>query len=171
VASPAGARDGANATLLVNALGDGTTLATASVTGTHDRAVGARQYPAGVGFGAAPSAPFGAAPRTINSGQTSTLSWITGAGAFIAGGIDQGIGAFSGGTGSVGVTPQASTTYSFIDVTDTGGAPGEATVMVSGAGPVINSFATNNALVNPGTAATLTWSTSGATSASLNGGS
>ena len=111
----------------------------------------ARRFSASVGFGAAPAATFAANPTNINPGQTSALSWTTTAGAFLdrrhrpGRRRDQRRQRLA-----LNVSPTAATTYSLLDVTDTGGWPGSATVMVSGAAPTINSFTTNTALVNPG---------------------
>jgi hypothetical protein len=167
----AAAWGGASATLDGSAVGGTTEFIPAAGTGSHVLAVGSSQFSDSVGFGAAPVATFAANPTNIHSGQTSALSWTTTAGAFLTGAIDQGVGAIGAANGSTNVSPTTATTYSFIDVTDTGGWPGTATVMVNGAEPTINSFTTNSALVNPGSPANLAWSTAGATSANVNGGS
>ncbi|MFN8642843.1 MAG: hypothetical protein U0802_14775 [Candidatus Binatia bacterium] len=161
---------GGSATLDGSAVSGNAGLTPAAGTGGHTLVVGGTSFPTTVGFGAAPTATFDANPTTVNTGQASILSWTTSAGNFLTAAIDQGVGAFTSGNASTSVTPSASTTYSFLDVTDTGGATGSAMVTVNGTAPTINSFTTGSAMVNPGSAALLAWSTAGATSASLSGG-
>jgi hypothetical protein len=112
---------------------------------------------------------FTANPITINSGQSSTLSWnITGA---TSASISAGIGTVNATSGTYVVTPAATITYTLTAANSVGSVTTTATVTVSGANfPVINSFTANPTIVTSGGASTLTWSVTGATTLSINQG-
>ena len=161
--------DGGSATLNGNGVSGNAGLTAAPGTGSHVLSVGGTPFSDSIDLGATPAATFTANPTSISGSQTSTLSWSVTAGTFLEGAIDQAVGSLGAATGSRSVSPQADTTYRMLAVTETGGAPGEAEVAVTGATPTINSFTTNLILLPLGGTAVLSWSTSGATSASING--
>jgi hypothetical protein len=118
---------------------------------------------------------FAASPGGIESGDSSTLNWnITGATTVS---IDQGIGNVAL-NGSRVVNPVASTVYTLL-ATNAGGSM-TATAMVSVSSPappeptpnlpVIDNFALNPDTIEEGESSTLSWSTSNATSVSIDQG-
>jgi len=98
--------------------------------GTFTLSVGGTPYQATVAQGPTPAAAFTASPSSISSGQSATLSWATTAGTFIGMTVDQGVAAASAASGSVVVSPSATTTYRLVVVTKEGAAVREATVFV-----------------------------------------
>ncbi|HWR15569.1 MAG TPA: putative Ig domain-containing protein [Terriglobales bacterium] len=105
---------------------------------------------------------------TITQGQSATLSW-TSTNATSAS-INQGIGTVSP-NGAVSVTPSATTTYT-ITVTGSGGtATSSATVTVNPApnAPTVKITASPTS-ITPGQSATLSWTSTNATSASIDQG-
>ena len=161
--------DGGSATLDGNGVSGNAGLTAAAGTGSHVLSVAGTPFNATVNLGAAPTAAFSANPASISGGQSSTLSWNVTGGAFLDGAIDQALGALNAASGSRSVSPAADTTYRMLAVTDLGGAPGEADVAVTGATPIINSYTANLILLAPGGTSVLSWSTTGATSANING--
>lgn len=107
---------------------------------------------------------FTASPASIGAGQSSTLQWqtqnadnvtITNVGAVAV-------------NGSVSVSPTQTTTYILTASNAGGQATAQATVTVS-QGVAIGSFAANPSTINAGQSSTLSWTTTGATSASISG--
>jgi hypothetical protein len=101
-----------------------------TTAGTHTLTVAGTPFQATVGVGAAPSATLTANPTVIASGQPTTLSWSTGAGAFTGAFIDHGVGRRTAPSGQVQLFPTATTTYRLHVATDEGGATSEVTVWV-----------------------------------------
>jgi predicted outer membrane repeat protein len=161
--------DGGSATLNGNAVSGNAGLTAAPGTGSHVLSVGGTPFSDTIDLGPAPAATFSANPTSISGSQSSTLSWNTTSGTFIEGAIDQAVGSLGAASGTRSVSPLADTTYRMLVVTETGGAVGDADVTVTGATPTINSYTTNLILLPLGGTAVLSWSTSGATAADING--
>jgi hypothetical protein len=110
---------------------------------------------------------FTATPATIDAGASSTLSWTTTGASTVS--ISPNVGA-TPTSGSVSVTPAATTTYT-LTATDTAGwVTAQTTVTVTPNGPpppVISSFTTNPSTIIAGQGSTLSWATTGATSVSI----
>lgn len=98
--------------------------------GTFTLNVGGTPHQATVTQGPTPAATFSASPRAISNGQSATLSWATTAGTFVGMSVDQGVAVTSAASGSVVVSPRATTTYRLVVVTREGAAVREATVYV-----------------------------------------
>ena len=113
---------------------------------------------------------FSATPAAITAGQASTLAWAaTGA---ISLSIDGGVGDVSG-LNSRAVTPSATTVYTLTATNAAGSTSKTASVTVSGPAlhpPVISSFAASPTAIQTGQSSTLSWSVTGATSLSIDGG-
>ena len=109
---------------------------------------------------------FSGSPSAINSGGSSTLSWnVTGANSVS---IDQGIGQVNA-AGTLMVSPSASTVYTITANSSAGLVTTSTTIMVTQAElPWITSFTTNTSTIDAGGSSTLQWSTTGATSVSIN---
>jgi len=111
---------------------------------------------------------FGANPTTINLGQSSTLSWVVQNATTVT---------ISGGVGTVGlsggqpVTPNATTTYTLTATNATGNATATATVTVLNPTPtkIISFTADPPVSPSPGSKVSLTCTTQGATSMTING--
>jgi hypothetical protein len=113
---------------------------------------------------------FSANPGTINSGQSSTLTWtITSA---TSASIDQGVGTVNPTSGSTSVSPVTTTTYTLTATNPSGFVTAQVTVTVNNATipPVIVSFTANPETINPGESSTLSWNITNATSASIDMG-
>ncbi|MBZ0113970.1 MAG: hypothetical protein K8J08_16015 [Thermoanaerobaculia bacterium] len=83
---------------------------------------------------ASPAATFVASPSAISSGQSSTLSWNLTAGSFVAGLITHDASMeLPAASGNVVVTPDESTRYHLVIVTDHGGVVAEVEVLVDDA--------------------------------------
>lgn len=106
----------------------------------------------------------------VHSGSpaTFTLAWSVNEPA-TALSIDQGIGAVAQSGSLVLSSPATSTTYTITATTGTDVVTKSVTVYVNSP-PVIPSFTANDTTVTPGAAVTLSWSTQGAASLTLNPG-
>jgi YVTN family beta-propeller protein len=112
---------------------------------------------------APPTVSFNAAPASISLGQSSTLNW-TSTGATSAS-INQGIGNVAL-NGSKVVTPTATKTYT-ITVKGSGGTiSAQVTITVIVAPPTV-SLSSEPMAIQPGESSTLTWTTTNATSATI----
>ena len=107
---------------------------------------------------------FTAAPATITAGETTTLSWTTTGATDVS--IDNGVGVVAV-DGSVTVTPTATTTYTLTATGAGGTATSSATVTVNPAPPTVDSFTAAPTTITAGETTTLSWTTSGATGASI----
>lgn len=115
----------------------------------------------------APTVSFTVSPASIQLGQSATLAWDSTNADTVA--IN---GAVVPVDGTMVVSPAASTTYDLV-ATGAGGsvqASVTITVTVPPAGPTIT-FTSNKPFVAPGQSATLTWDTTNAALATLNGAS
>ena len=116
----------------------------------------------------APTISFSASPSSITSGQSSTLSWTTTNATTVS--IDQGIGAVAT-SGTRAVSPTTTTTYT-ITATGSGGTKTATATVTVGSGtsaPTI-SFSASPTSITTGQSSTLTWSTTNATSVSIDQG-
>jgi phospholipase C len=99
-----------------------------------------------------------ASPATVGPGQNAALTWTSSNAATLS--IDQGIGAVNGPSGSLSVSPAATTTYT-ITATN-GSATAAATATVNA--PLAVTLKANPANIAPGSQSTLTWASTGAAS-------
>jgi hypothetical protein len=113
---------------------------------------------------------FAATPASIQSGQSSTLTWsITNA---TAASISPGPGTVDPRTGSVSVSPTQTTTYTLTATGASGNTTASVTVTVGTApagNPQIVRFAASPLTIQPGGQSTLSWTTTGATTVSISG--
>jgi phospholipase C len=114
----------------------------------------------------APTITFTAAPASILSGQSSTLSWNTENATAVT--IDNGVGSVAP-TGTKSVTPTATTTYTATATGPGGSTTATATVTVGSGSNVQVSISANPQTITAGQLSTLTWTTQNAISATLNG--
>jgi RHS repeat-associated protein len=111
---------------------------------------------------------FSANPGTVNSGQSSTLSWsITNA---TSASIDQGVGSVNSAGGSIDVSPATTTTYTLTATNAMGSDMAQVTVTVIPIPPTINSLSVNPDTIDSGQSSTLSWTITNATSASIDQG-
>jgi hypothetical protein len=138
------------------------TLTAAGSTGSAAATVTVRVVPQGTPI----ITSFTSSPATINAGENATLQWnITGAN---SASIDHGVGVVLL-SGTAGVGPPATTTYTLTARGNSGSDNATATVTVSsGASAPVITFTSNRATVSIGENATLQWNTTGADSASIN---
>lgn len=108
---------------------------------------------------------FSASPQAIMAGGSTTLQWKTSNTTRTV--ITPDLGE-SPTDGSVVVSPETTTTYKLIAMSDTEMVSQELTVTVgNGAAPIIHSFTLSPLTVAPGQSATLSWQTSNANTVSL----
>lgn len=113
-----------------------------------------------------PAITFGASTTSVNVGNSTTLTWSCTNGPTSVS-IDNGVGAV-GASGSTVVTPSITTTYT-INASNLGGpASAQVTIYVTQL-PVITGFVASPPGITKGRSSTLSWSTQGATSITLNG--
>jgi PKD repeat protein len=117
--------------------------------------------------GSLPTATFSASPQTINSGQSATLTWSTSGATAVS--INQGIGTVTT-SGTRTVSPAATTTYTLTATNANGSVTQSVTVTVSSGSLPTATFSAAPATINSGQSATLSWTTSAATSVSINQG-
>ena len=113
---------------------------------------------------------FTANPASINAGQSSTLTWVVTNATSVT--ISPNIGSVDARSGSVAVSPAATTTYTLTATGATGDTTATTTVTVVGSGagnPQILRFEANPLSIAPGGSSTLSWATSGATQVSISG--
>jgi hypothetical protein len=122
------------------------------------------------GKGSAPTiTSFTAAPKSINSGTSSTLSWVSAGATSIA--ITPGTFTSTSASGSTSMSPTATTTYTLTATNASGSTTAMLTVTVNTAGkPVINSFTASPTSITSGSSSTLSWATTGATSLAITPG-
>ncbi|MEO8594966.1 MAG: OmpA family protein [Candidatus Solibacter sp.] len=114
---------------------------------------------------------FDATPSQIQPGQQSTLTWIVQGATSVS--INNGVGNVAA-TGSTGVSPTQTTTYTLTAVGPAGNITATTTVTVS-SGPVVPGnpqilrFEGSPLNIRPGEQSTLSWTTTGATTVSISG--
>ena len=116
----------------------------------------------------APTCTLSASPSSITAGASSTLSWTTTNATSVS--INQGIGAVAT-SGSTSVSPSATTTY-ILTATGSGGTVTcNRTVTVTAPTPAPTcTLSASPSSVTSGDSSTLSWTTTDATSASINQG-
>ena len=126
---------------------------------------------AGSGKGSVPTiTSFTADPTNVNSGASSTLSWVAPGATRIA--ITPGTFASTSASGSTNMSPTATTTYTLTATNAAGATTSTLTVTVNTANkPVIISFTANPTSITSGSSSTLSWATTGATSLAITPGS
>ncbi len=110
-----------------------------------------------------PTVAISASPDTITQGQSSTLSWTTKDATSVS--IDQGIGEVEE-NGDISVSPQGTTTYT-ITVEGPAGQGSDSVTLNVNRLPVIDTFTASPTRIAQGGISTLTWTTTNATSASI----
>ncbi len=109
--------------------------------GTHTLEVAGTPFAVAVTAAPRPAATFTATPAAIASGQSATLSWAVTGGTFLDLVVDQGVAAAPAASGSVVVSPTASTTYRLVVATREGGVVEEVRVLVDEPGIFADGFA------------------------------
>jgi uncharacterized cupredoxin-like copper-binding protein len=112
----------------------------------------------------APSVSFTATPASITAGQSSTLSWTTTNASNVS--IDNGLGA-QALSGSTGVAPTQTTTYTLTATGIGGTTTRQVTVTVTGGNITFNA---NPPTIALGSSATLTWNALNVTSVTIDNG-
>jgi hypothetical protein len=110
-----------------------------------------------------PTATLGASPGGIILGGTATLSWTTTNASSVT--IDHGVGSVAP-TGSVGVSPAATTTYTLTAANLTGSVTSQATVTVTIPPPTVT-FTLAPTTITSGASSTLSWTTTNATTVTI----
>jgi phospholipase C len=103
-------------------------------------------------------------PTKIGPGQTASLSWTSANATSLS--IDQGVGVVNGPSGSLSVSPAATTIYTITATNGTATATATATVNA----PLAVTLKANPANIAPGSQSTLTWASQGAVSLSIDQG-
>jgi hypothetical protein len=145
-----------------------TPAATTSYTLTATNSFGSAATSVSVMVGTLPViTQFVANPAKVMLGQSTTLIWaVTGSAGLT---VNPGPGAVAGTWATV--TPSATTTYLLTATNSFGTATATAIATVVPASlPVINAFLANPATIGPGIKTTLLWTTTGATSVSIDHG-
>lgn len=109
------------------------------------------------------SVNLAASPSTIAAGQSATLTWTSQNATSVS--IDQGIGP-QAPSGSLTVSPAATTTYTITAVNGSATATAQATVNA----PLSVTLTASPANITPGQQSTLSWTARGATSLSIDNG-
>jgi hypothetical protein len=125
-----------------------------------------------VNVGTIPALSLAASPSTITAGQSSTLSWtVSDANSCTASGGWTGSKAAGDGNHTQVVTPTSITTYNLVCTNAYGSSTpiDSATVTVSTVTPPSITFTVNKTTMKAGESATLTWSTTNATSCTAGG--
>jgi PKD repeat protein len=113
---------------------------------------------------------FTASPTTVPSGSPSTLSWTTGGGSVTSVNIDNGVGS-KPANGSAIVNPVSTTTYTLSAFTTANSTPPSKQVIVTvGAAAPTATFSAAPTSITAGQSSTLTWTSSNATSISIDNG-
>jgi hypothetical protein len=113
---------------------------------------------------------FSAIPATVQPGQASTLSWVIDNATSAT--ITPGVGTIDPRTGSVSVTPTQTTTYTLSATGASGTVTSTVTVTAGAAAagnPQIIRFEANPVTITAGQQSTLSWTTNGASTASISG--
>ncbi len=101
-------------------------------TGIHTLSVagGSLELTDSAANGASPLGSISASPESIPGGASSTLQWAASSGTFLDAALDQQLGTGLPSSGSLLVSPAATTTYRLLVVTEEGGDDAEVTVFV-----------------------------------------
>ncbi len=113
---------------------------------------------------------FSANPATILPGQQSTLTWVIMNATSAT--ISPGVGNVDPHTGSVSVSPSATTTYT-LSATGANGTINQSVTVTVGPAPAGNPqilrFEANPVSITPGQSSTLSWTTTGASTVTISG--
>ena len=101
-----------------------------AATGSWLLNVAGQQATTNIAAAVDPAVELTATPVAISSGQQSQLQWVTTEGTFVDVALDHGVAVTSAPSGSVMVSPTATTTYHIYVLTEEGGATAEVTVYV-----------------------------------------
>ena len=117
-----------------------------------------------------PTATLTASPLSVVQGNPSVLTWSTTGVTSVS--ISPNVGTFFEASGSVTVNPASTTTYTLSASNAAGTVTSTATVTVTAPPPVMPTanLTANDYSISAGDTVTLTWSTTGATTVSLNNG-
>ncbi|HKW76376.1 MAG TPA: alkaline phosphatase family protein [Terriglobales bacterium] len=107
-----------------------------------------------------------ASPSTIAAGQSATLTWNSSPANGTSVSIDQGIGPQTAPSGSITVSPDATTIYTITATNGTAIATAQATLNA----PLSVTLTAKPANITPGQQSTLTWNARGATSLTIDNG-
>ena len=113
---------------------------------------------------------FTAAPASIQTGQSATLTWVVDNATSVT--INPGPGSVDPRSGSIAVSPTQTTTYTLTATGASGTTTATAQVQVTAGGggnPQIIRFEASPLTIAPGGSSTLSWTTSGATTVSISG--
>lgn len=125
---------GSSATLDGKSLGTPKNGVVAAIEGTHTLAVsGLASKSVALGTPVFPSAVLAASPTTIAPGSSTSLSWSTSAGTFLASLVDQGVGE-KAATGSTSLAPSLDTTFRRLTIAAEGGALDAVAIDVTSSG-------------------------------------
>ncbi len=114
-------------------------------------------------------ASFTASPASITAGASTTLSWTTAGATSVT--VTPGSFASSSATGSVALSPTATTTYTLTATNSTGSATATTIVTVNQPNlPTISSFTASPASIALGAISTLSWTTAGAATITITPG-
>ena len=113
-----------------------------------------------------PTAALTATPATVAPGSSATLSWTTAYASTVT--INNGIGVVAA-SGSMKVTPSSTTDYTLTATSVNGTTTAAATIAVQ-ANPPTAKLTAAPTTITAGNSATLTWSTTNATSVSIDNG-
>ena len=120
--------------------------------------------------GAPTISSFSASPASIVNGSTTTLSWTVAGATDVA--VTPGTFASTSASGTVVLSPTATTTYTLTATNTTGSVTSTLTVTVTQPTlPTISSFTASPTSINLGGISTLSWTTSGATTLNIAPGS
>jgi uncharacterized cupredoxin-like copper-binding protein len=111
---------------------------------------------------------FTANPTTVQSGQSSTLTWVVQNATSVT--IQPNVGSVNANSGSTSVSPTATTTYTLTATGASGTVNQSVTIVVGSSTPAqIVRFEASPLTIAPGGQTTLSWATNGATSVSISG--
>lgn len=126
---------GSAATLDGKSLGTPRNGVVAAIEGAHTLAVsGLANKSVTLGAPLFPNAALAASPTTISPGSSTSLSWSTSAGTFLASLVDQGVGE-KAATGSASLAPNLDTTFRRLTFVAEGGELSQVAVTVTGSSP------------------------------------
>jgi hypothetical protein len=114
-------------------------------------------------------ASFTASPASITAGASTTLNWTTSGATSVT--VTPGSFASTAATGSVALSPTATTTYTLTATNSTGSMTATATVTVAQPNvPAISSFTASPTSIALGAISTLSWATTGASTLTITPG-
>lgn len=143
------------------------TTTTYTISATNEGGVSTDSVTITVQTLARPAVTLGASDTSIFPGQSVTLNWTSQRATTLT--INQGIGAVTRPKGNRVVNPNSTTTYTLTGTNASGSDTDSVTITVSAPPPTL-SFSANPESITQGSSATLTWSSTNATSVNLQPG-